>query len=570
MDSWDVPARLKAINPLLDDRAYPRSQRAARSATHKYIGYETGPGEFYDLRTDPEERENILTTDDLDQLRHLRQLQTTLVAMGGGAGGVSTCGTWDRGGPEPRGRGTPPRPRLLLMTPTRRQVRILAFAYACEPDRGSEPAVGWWWARMLAELGETWVITRANNRFVIERALETTGPLPNVHFVYVDLPPNRRRWKRGQRGIRLYYLLWQRAALREARRLAREQPFDLAWHLTLANVWIGSAACFLGVPFVYGPVGGAVAPPWRLAGALGTKGMLYELLRAVAHMSGRYLNPLSRASWRRASLILVQNEETKRWLPRHYQDRAEVFPNVILEQLPAEPRHDAGQVMLYAGRLMPLKGVSLAIRALESLPGWRLIVCGDGPDAARLRRLAAGRGLGERVDFRGWIEREQLLRTMREEASVFVFPSFHDEAGWVVVEAMAAGLPVVCLDVGGPPILAGHGSAVTPAGQRGTAERIAQRVLEVAEADPEAIRERARSFLIERRSRRLAQLLRASIYRLASADRAARRLARPLRTGTAIRAFADDSRRAQRTSRSQEAAPSRSKPLASSRAGSSR
>ena len=107
-------------------------------------------------------------------------------------------------------------------------------------------------------------------------------------------------------------------------------------------MWIGSAACFLGVPFVYGPVGGAVAPPWRLAGALGTKGMLYELLRAVAHMSGRYLNPPSRASLQPASLILVQNEETKRWLPRHYQDRAEVFPNVILEQLPAPatPRRD--------------------------------------------------------------------------------------------------------------------------------------------------------------------------------------------------------------------------------------
>ena len=282
---------------------------------------------------------------------------------------------------------------------------------------------------MLGGLGETWVITRANNRPVIERELETAGPLPNVHFVYVDLPPHRRRWKRGQRGVRLYYILWQRAALREARSLASEQPFDLAWHLTLANVWIGSTVGFLGLPFVYGPVGGAVAPPWRLAGALGTKGVLYELLRSVAHSCGRYLNPLARASWRRASLILVQNEETKRWLPGRHRGKAEVFPNVILDRLPAEQLHDAGQVMLFAGRLMPLKGVSLAIRALKSLPDWRLIVCGDGPDSARLRRFAASHGLGERVDFRGWIEREQLLRTMREEASVFVFPSFHDEAG---------------------------------------------------------------------------------------------------------------------------------------------
>src|SRR5581483_3998037 len=109
---------------------------------------------------------------------------------------------------------------------------------------------------------------------------------------------------------------------------------------------------------------------------------------------------------------------------------------------------------------------------------------------------------------RGWIEREEVLRVMREEASVFVFPSLHDEAGWVVVEAMAAGLPVVCLDLGGPPVLAGRGLVVSPGGQRATAERIAQRVLGAAEADSEVIRERARAFLVHARLARLEQLLR--------------------------------------------------------------
>jgi arylsulfatase A-like enzyme len=75
----DVLTRLKAINPSLDDRAYPRSQRAGRSATHKYVEYETGPGEFYDLRIDPNEQQSILLTEDPDQLRHLRRLQTALL-----------------------------------------------------------------------------------------------------------------------------------------------------------------------------------------------------------------------------------------------------------------------------------------------------------------------------------------------------------------------------------------------------------------------------------------------------------------------------------------------------------
>ena len=67
-------------------------------------------------------------------------------------------------------------------------MRILAFAYACEPGRGSEPGAGWSWARMLAGLGETWVVTRANNREAIEAGLDGLPEADRLHFVYVDLP----------------------------------------------------------------------------------------------------------------------------------------------------------------------------------------------------------------------------------------------------------------------------------------------------------------------------------------------------------------------------------------------
>ena len=104
------------------------------------------------------------------------------------------------------------------------------------------------------------------------------SPRPDpLHFVYVDLSERARSWKRGQRGIHLYYMLWQRAALRRARELHADVGFDLVWHLTLANVWMGSVAGFLGPPFIYGPVGGGIRPPWRLAPRLGVRGIIYEI-----------------------------------------------------------------------------------------------------------------------------------------------------------------------------------------------------------------------------------------------------------------------------------------------------
>ena len=118
---------------------------------------------------------------------------------------------------------------------------------------------------------------------------------------------------------------------------------------------------------------------------------------------------------------------------------------------PRSPRGSAGPpVALFAGRLLPWKGIPLALRAMAELPEWRLVIIGSGPDERRLRRFARRLGLEGRVEFRGWRSRQEVLRAMREEADVFLFPSLHDEAPFVVAEALASGLPVVCLDHGGP------------------------------------------------------------------------------------------------------------------------
>jgi glycosyltransferase involved in cell wall biosynthesis len=364
-------------------------------------------------------------------------------------------------------------------------VRILAFAYACEPDRGSEPGAGWSLARILARMGDTWVITRANNRAAIDAALPGVPERDRLHFVYVDLPARLRGWKRGRRGIHLYYLLWQLAALQAARRLHRALGFDLVWHLTLANVWFGSVAPLVGPPAVYGPVGGGARVPWRLLPVLGGRGMAAEAARTSVELGARYVNPLARMTWRRSRLILVQNPETLGWLPRRHRARAELLQNVVLDLPPAAPRRrdrPGPPTAAYAGDLLPLKGVALALRALAELPGWRLLVAGAGADEPRLRRLAGQLGLDGRVRFLGWLPRPELLELLRAEVDVFLFPSLRDQAAWAVAEARTLGLPVVCLDVGGPPLLAGR--AVTAAGPAATVRALAEAVAAAATAPP--------------------------------------------------------------------------------------
>jgi glycosyltransferase involved in cell wall biosynthesis len=389
-------------------------------------------------------------------------------------------------------------------------MRLLAFAYACEPAEGSEPGAGWMWARMLARCGDTWVITRTNNRELIESAMGEIPERAALHFVYVDLPAWARFWKRGSRGLRPYYLLWQLAALRVGRRLHRTNGFDLVWHLTLASAWLGSSASLIGPPFILGPVGGGVGPPWRLVPSMGIRFTLYEMSRGIARALGRYMNPLARLAWVRARFILVQNQETLDWLPRRHRHKANVFPNVVLSTAPQDERttQDRRRTALFAGRLLGWKGADLAIGAITRLPEWRLIICGAGPDEQRLRRLANDVGVLDRVLFTGWIERSDVLRLMQEEAGVFLFPSLHDEAGWVIVEALAADLPIVCLDRGGPPLLAdGHAICVPASGSRdAVTARLAAGIQRAGVMPVGGGREVAARYHIDHRSQEVAEI----------------------------------------------------------------
>jgi glycosyltransferase involved in cell wall biosynthesis len=340
----------------------------------------------------------------------------------------------------------------------------VAFAHGCAPGIGSEVGVGWVWAQLLATIGPTIVIARSwpGDRARVADAMERIPARDRPTIVWVELPGWTRRYQRPgspDRLQRFEYLLWQARALRVARRLHKRAPFDLAWHLVWANVWLGSVGGLMGIPFVYGPVGGGVTPPWRLVMGLGPRTIAVELLRIATRDAARLLNPLARLSWGRASLVLVQNPETRQWLPRSARGRAVVFPNAVFETQPLAHRGPPPRprTALFAGRLVAWKGASIAVRVIARLPAWRLIVCGTGPEEARLRTLAADLGAADRVEFRGVIPRDELLEVMAREAGALLFPSLRDEGPWVTAEAAWSKLPVVSLERGGPPVLAGWG-----------------------------------------------------------------------------------------------------------------
>jgi len=142
-------------------------------------------------------------------------------------------------------------------------LRVLLSAYACEPGKGSEPGIGWNWAREIALRGhETWVLTRANNQATIEAKLSGKNAISNLHFLYYDLPQWLQRWKKLPGGIHIYYLLWQWGAYQFVKSVHRQKRFDLVHHITFVLIHMPGFMGNLGIPFILGPVGGGERSPW--------------------------------------------------------------------------------------------------------------------------------------------------------------------------------------------------------------------------------------------------------------------------------------------------------------------
>ena len=129
----------------------------------------------------------------------------------------------------------------------------------------------------------------------------------------------------------------------------------------------------------------------------------------------------------------------------------------------------SGRLVLAVGRMVPIKRFDLLLRAFAALPGAdvRLAIVGDGPERAALTALMASLGVTDRVILLGERPPQQVAEAMRA-ADLFALTS--DNEGWpnVVMEALAAGLPVVARAVGGVPeiVTAAQGQLVaegTPA-----------------------------------------------------------------------------------------------------------
>ncbi|MFB3814972.1 MAG: glycosyltransferase family 4 protein [Terriglobales bacterium] len=337
-------------------------------------------------------------------------------------------------------------------------MRILLSAFACEAGRGSEPGIGWTWASGLARAGhEVWVITHSAGREANERACATMGLAGKLHFVFYDHDHFPKFFTKTHLGYYTYCQTWQVGAYRVAKRLHARLQFDTVHHVTFGTARFGSLMGRLGIPFTFGPVAGGERIPWRLRRSLPLTGKVRELVRDL-HNLLCLVQPFTRQAFASAQRILVTNPETLRLVPGRYRGKCKVQFGIAADVSSHARRSAPGRTggpfrALYVGVLQSRKGIHLALSAFakfhHNCPNSEFTIVGRGVQEKWLRELAGRLGLNRCVHWVPWMPREKVLEIYGSH-DVFLFPSLRDSGGMVVLEALANGLPVICLDLGGP------------------------------------------------------------------------------------------------------------------------
>ncbi|MCT8330106.1 glycosyltransferase family 4 protein [Albidovulum sediminis] len=286
-------------------------------------------------------------------------------------------------------------------------------------------------ADQLAEQAQTFCIleTARNPLRLIAAHAAILGRSPARWFEALGLA-----WRTRSPGLKA--MVWQAFYFAEAavlaRHLRRERVTHLHNHFANSSCSVAMLASVMsGIPFSFTEHGPAIffeAHKWHI----GEKVARASFVACISHFC-------------RSQMMLFSD-------PAHWHKFAIVHCGVEPERYGRKSREAFGRRALFVGRMDPVKGVPVLLRAFAAVApdhaDARLDLVGDGPAMASFREMAAASGLSDRIRFLGYRNQDEVAEHL-EEADVLVLPSFAEGVPVVLMEAMASRIPVIASRVAG-------------------------------------------------------------------------------------------------------------------------
>jgi glycosyltransferase involved in cell wall biosynthesis len=390
------------------------------------------------------------------------------------------------------------------------RLRVLAIAEAANPEWVSVPLVGWSLARSLAKEVDVHLVTQIRNRDAILRA----GLVEGRDFTVIDSERLARPlWRLGRalaggegRGWTIQqavntisYPYFEHLVWRKFGAAIRAREYHIVHRLTplspIQQSPIARKCRKAGMPFVLGPINGGVPWPKGFEAEMKQENEWLSRLRGLS----RFLP--GRNATLRADAILAGSRQTIKDIPEQHRDRVVYLPENAIDparfwrEADHAPTIKGGPMRVcFVGRLVPLKGVDMLIKAAEPLlmsGRMTLDIIGDGPVLPALQDLAAP--LGQAVRFHGW-QKHEAVQDIMAGCTIMGFPSIREFGGGVVLEAMALGLCPVVIDYAGPAeLVTPETGYAVPIGDRAAVIAGLRATLEACAANPTEVQQKGQA-----------------------------------------------------------------------------
>jgi len=325
------------------------------------------------------------------------------------------------------------------------KVKILLFAFACEPNKGSEPGVGWNWAIHLSKYLNVTVVTRKNNKNSIESAIRNLSN-SNLSFIYYDIPILAKLKNYIPFGIQIYFLLWEYFVVKKIKNISANILQRITFVTTVSLLRIYK----LKTPYIFSFCAGGEKTPISIYNTYNFFDKIKEIVR-IFYNSFYLYSIITRKIYTNSELIIAVTNDSKFFLENlGVKKKIIIEPAIGLSINEIKRKKNITGKVIYAGSLIYWKNIDILIKAFHGIKKEiKFEIFGTGEKEKELKRYVVKNNLRDRVLFHSPISRDLLLMKLNEY-DLALHASSHDSGSMYLLEAISMGIPVLFLDTGGP------------------------------------------------------------------------------------------------------------------------
>jgi glycosyltransferase involved in cell wall biosynthesis len=232
----------------------------------------------------------------------------------------------------------------------------------------------------------------------------------------------------------------------------------------MGSIWMPTFLYFFKTNFIWGPVGGGEGVPKSFLSSFPLNNRIIQNFRYFLRTTS-IINPFIFFPSRKAKIIIARTNNTREYIPRPFRNKTQVFLETSIENeifkhvkkiSPSEKVE-----LIFTGRLVPFKNLITLIKSLKYVEydNYHLTIIGSGSEKKKLETELFKMDLLHRVTFVKEISRNEVIERL-SKSDIYVFPSLREGGSWALMEAMAIGLPVICLKWSGMEIITDETSAI--------------------------------------------------------------------------------------------------------------